>query len=77
MARIVTARAAAGKAGMPLGAMTTTPYRRGPRGAPVWVRVIGARRVGRHVEFETDAGKRFLVDLSHPIFPVHDEPTSG
>lgn len=74
MARIVTARAAAGKTGMPLGAMTTSPYSRGPRGMPVWVRVVGARRVGCHVELETDQGKTLLVDLLHPIFPVHDEP---
>lgn len=72
MVRIVTARAAAGKTGMPLGAMTTTPYRRGPRGMPVWVRVTSARRVGCHVELETDKGKTLLVDLLHPIFPVHD-----
>ena len=73
MARTVTARAAAGKTGMPPGAMTTTPYRRGPRGEPVWLRVVGARRVGCHVELETPEGRRFLVDLRHPIFPVHDE----
>lgn len=77
MARTVTARAAAGKTGMPLGAMTTTPYRRGPRGEPVWLRVVGARRVGRHVELETPEGKRFLVDLLHPIFPVHDDEEVG
>lgn len=74
MARIVTARAAAGHTGMPLGAMTTTPYRRGPRGIPVWVRVVSARRVGCHVELETDGGKRFLVDLLHPIFEVGAPP---
>lgn len=73
MARIVTARAAAGKTGLPHVAMTTTPYRRGSRGQPVWVGVVGARRVGCHVELETDDGKTFLVDLLHPIFPVHDE----
>ena len=73
MPRIVTARAAAGKTGMPLGAMTTTPYRRGPYGAPAWVSVIAARRVGCHVELETPEGKTFLVDLLHPIFPVYDE----
>ena len=74
MARIVTARAAAGKTGLPQGAITTTPYRRGPRGMPVWVRAVDARRVGCHVEIETPEGKRFLVDLLHPIFP--EEPTS-
>jgi hypothetical protein len=74
MARIVTARAAAGKTGLPRGAQTISPYRRGLRGMPVWVEVVGARRVGCHVELRTGEGKRFLVDLLHPIFPVSDEP---
>lgn len=73
MARTVTARAAAGKTGMPLGAMTTSPYRADAYGRAAWVRVVAARRVGCHVELETPEGKRFLVDLLHPIFPVHDE----
>lgn len=73
MAPILTARAAAGKIGLPRFAMTTTPYRLGSRGQPVWVEVVGARRVGCHVELETPGGKTFLVDLLHPIFPVHDE----
>ena len=68
MARIVTARAAAGKTGLPSVAMTTTPYRRGSRGQPEWVEVVGARRVGCHVELATDKGKTLLVDLLHPIF---------
>ena len=68
-----TARAAAGSAGLPRVAMTTTPYRRGPRGQPVWVEVAGARRVGCHVELMTPDGRTFLVDLVHPIFPVRDD----
>ncbi len=74
MPRTVTARAAAGKAGVPAGAMTTTPYRRGPRGEPVWLRVGGARRVGRHVELRTEDGKALLVDLRHPIFEARNDP---
>lgn len=71
--KTVTARSAAGKGGPPRPiAMTTTPYRRGFRGAPVWVVVVAARRRGHHVELETPEGKPFLVDLMHPIFPVHD-----
>lgn len=73
MARIVTARAAAGKTGLPRGAQTISPYRRGMRGMPVWVEVVAARRVGCHVELRTGEGKRFLVDLLHPIFPVSDD----
>ena len=30
------------------------------------------RVVTDHVELETPEGKTFLVDLTHPIFPVHD-----
>lgn len=72
-ARTVTARAVAGKTRLPPDAMTITPYRRGCRGLPVWVSVVGARRVGCHVELETAAGKTFLVDLLHPIFPLQHE----
>lgn len=72
MARIVTARGAAGRTGLPKRrvAMTTTPYRRGFRGAPVWVRVVKAEREGCHVRLTTPEGKSFLVDLGHPIFSV-------
>jgi hypothetical protein len=56
--------------------MTTTPYRRGQRGEAVWVRVVSARRIGRHVELTTEAGKTFLVDLTHPVFDVKDAPDS-
>jgi hypothetical protein len=38
---------------------------------------VAARRVGCHVELETPEGRRFLVDLLHPIFPVHDDEEVG
>jgi len=52
--------------------MTTTPYRRGAHGAPVWVEVVRAKREGCHVRLTTPDGKTLLVDLTHPIFPVRD-----
>ena len=69
--RTVTARYAA-KHGLPSPvSMTTTPYHR-KAGQAVWVRIVGARRVGNHVRLTPEAGTAFLVDLLHPIFPVHD-----
>jgi hypothetical protein len=39
----------------------------------VWVRVVAARRVGRHVELTPQVGVPFPVDLDHPVFNVRDE----
>jgi hypothetical protein len=70
MAKSFTARRAARKGKLPQGCQTTSPYQRGPYGAPVWVNVIFARPAGCHVELTLENGHTMLVDRTHPLFVV-------
>jgi hypothetical protein len=70
MSKSFTARRAAKKGKLPQGCQTTSPYQRGPYGAPVWVTVIAARPAGGHIELVREDGHCFLVDRAWPIFVV-------